>query len=125
MGYPFVLRGDLCGDVVLPSMCEVRRQFQGLPAIDPVAAVEAGWQAVAEQVAALGGGARVALAVGSRGIGDLVPIVRAVSERLRAAGCAPFIVPAMGSPGGALVENEQHHSAALRIVAACPRSLRA
>jgi len=101
VGYPFVLRGDLCGDVVLPSMCEVRRQFQGLPAIDPVAAVEAGWQGVAEQVAALGGGARVALAVGSRGIGDLVPIVRAVSERLRAAGCAPFIVPAMGSHGGA------------------------
>ena len=125
MAYPFALRSDFAGGVRLPLMCEVRRRFQAPPAIDPVAATEAGRQGVARQVAALGGGARVAVAVGSRGSGDLVAVVRAVSERLRVAGCAPFIVPAMGSPGGALVENEQHHSAALRIVAACPRSLRA
>lgn len=106
MGYPFVLRSDIAGDVTLPLMCEVRQQFQVLPAIDPVAAIEAGWQGVAQQVAALGRGARVAVAVGSRGIGDLVPIVRAVIDRLRAAGCAPFIVPAMGSHGGATAEGQ-------------------
>ena len=96
-----MLRSDVAGDVKLPLMCAVRQRFQVLPAIDPVAAIEVEWQGVAPQVAALGGGARVAVAVGSRGIGDLVAIVRAVVDRLRAAGCAPFIVPAMGSHGGA------------------------
>ena len=106
MGYPFVLRRDVAGNVTLPLMCEVRQHFHVLPAIDPAVAIEDGWQGVAQQVAALDRGARVAVAVGSRGIRDLVPIVRAVIHRLRGAGCAPFIVPAMGSHGGATAEGQ-------------------
>jgi hypothetical protein len=39
--------------------------------------------------------------VGSRGITDLPPIVAGVLEQLKAAGAQPFIIPAMGSHGGA------------------------
>jgi hypothetical protein len=46
-------------------------------------------------------GARIALAVGSRGIADLAVMVRAAVSWARAAGAEPFIVPAMGSHGGA------------------------
>jgi antitoxin (DNA-binding transcriptional repressor) of toxin-antitoxin stability system len=46
-------------------------------------------------------GDRVAIAVGSRGIANLVPIVRAVVEELQALGGRPFVVAAMGSHGGA------------------------
>jgi hypothetical protein len=106
VGYPFVLRRDVAGDVALPLMCDVRQRFHVLPAVDPVAAIAADWSRVASQVAALDSGAPVAVAVGSRGIGDLVPIVRAVIARLRAAGCAPFIVPAMGSHGGATAKGQ-------------------
>lgn len=43
----------------------------------------------------------VAIAVGSRGIDRIAQIVRALVDHLRARGADPFIVPAMGSHGGA------------------------
>jgi Lactate racemase N-terminal domain len=46
-------------------------------------------------------GARVAVAVGSRGITNLCEIVAAVIGELRRAGAEPFVMPAMGSHGGA------------------------
>jgi len=51
-------------------------------------------------------GARIAVAVGSRGITNLQAIVAAVLENLKAAGARPFIVPAMGSHGGATPEGQ-------------------
>jgi hypothetical protein len=46
-------------------------------------------------------GARVAIAVGSRGVADIVPVVKSTVSCLREAGADPFIVPAMGSHGSA------------------------
>ncbi len=46
-------------------------------------------------------GARIGVAVGSRGISQLRPIVATVLELLKAAGAEPFLLPAMGSHGGA------------------------
>jgi hypothetical protein len=46
-------------------------------------------------------GARIAVAVGSRGISNLSAVVAEVIRILRGAGAQPFIVPAMGSHGGA------------------------
>src|SRR5262249_21458551 len=51
-------------------------------------------------------GSRVAIAVGSRGIMRLAEVVAAVVRRLRAVGAQPFIVPAMGSHGGATAEGQ-------------------
>lgn len=51
-------------------------------------------------------GAAVAVGVGSRGIANIAVIVREVLEGLRARGCRPFIVPAMGSHGGATAEGQ-------------------
>lgn len=52
-------------------------------------------------------GMRIAVGVGSRGIANLAEIVMAVCDRIRAAGAAPFIVPAMGSHGGATPSGQQ------------------
>ena len=52
-------------------------------------------------------GARVALAVGSRGIVRLAEITRAVAEEVRRRGATPFVVPAMGSHGGATAEGQR------------------
>jgi hypothetical protein len=46
-------------------------------------------------------GARVAVAVGSRGISGLQLVVTTMVEEIRSRGGEPFIVPAMGSHGGA------------------------
>jgi hypothetical protein len=51
--------------------------------------------------------ASVAVGVGSRGIANLPLIVKAVIDRLRAAGARPFVIPAMGSHGGATAEGQR------------------
>jgi len=51
-------------------------------------------------------GARIAVAVGSRGISNLEETVREVVAILKDAGAQPFIVPAMGSHGGATAEGQ-------------------
>ncbi|HHY33542.1 MAG TPA: DUF2088 domain-containing protein [Firmicutes bacterium] len=52
-------------------------------------------------------GGRVAIAVGSRGLAGLPEIVASVAEAVRARGARPFIVPAMGSHGGATAEGQR------------------
>jgi hypothetical protein len=51
-------------------------------------------------------GARIAVAAGSRGITDLALFVSATVKLLTDAGAAPFIVPAMGSHGGATPDGQ-------------------
>lgn len=53
-------------------------------------------------------GHRIAIAVGSRGIGSLPEIVKTTVEELKKIGCAPYIVPAMGSHGGATDDGQAH-----------------
>jgi hypothetical protein len=55
----------------------------------------------------IGTGMRVAIAVGSRGIANLPLIVRATVRWLEDRGAHPFIVPAMGSHGGATAAGQQ------------------
>ncbi len=51
-------------------------------------------------------GAKIAVAVGSRGIQNLSTIVHVVIRYLKQKGALPFIIPAMGSHGGATVEGQ-------------------
>jgi hypothetical protein len=53
-------------------------------------------------------GMRVAVGVGSRGITNLAEIVHSVINLLRAYGAEPFIIPAMGSHGGATPSGQQN-----------------
>jgi len=52
-------------------------------------------------------GARIAVAVGSRGIANIATIVQTAVTTLRRYGAEPFIVPAMGSHGGATPEGQR------------------
>jgi hypothetical protein len=51
-------------------------------------------------------GSRVAITVGSRGIADITTVIRTVIDELKDIGAQPFIVPAMGSHGGATAEGQ-------------------
>ena len=51
-------------------------------------------------------GMEVAVTAGSRGISNIVPILGAVVGILKEAGALPFVVPAMGSHGGATAEGQ-------------------
>lgn len=58
-------------------------------------------------LAAMKPGATVAVGVGSRGIANIPVIVKATVDGLRAAGMKPFVLPAMGSHGGATAEGQR------------------
>ena len=51
-------------------------------------------------------GMEVAITAGSRGVSNIVPILRSLVHILKEAGASPFIVPAMGSHGGATAEGQ-------------------
>ncbi len=52
-------------------------------------------------------GTEVAIAVGSRGITDLTTVVERVVRWVRVQGGVPFLIPAMGSHGGATAEGQR------------------
>jgi hypothetical protein len=60
-------------------------------------------------------GARLAVAVGSRGINNVFLIVRTTVDVLKEMGYRPFIVAAMGSHGGATAEGQRELLAEYRI----------
>lgn len=51
-------------------------------------------------------GARIAITAGSRGMGGFVELVQGCVDAVKEAGGQPFIVPAMGSHGGATAEGQ-------------------
>ena len=89
--------------IAFPRMMRVRQVFEETPPVDIPAAVAAGMEVVRGD---LKPGLRVAVAVGSRGIANLNDIVAAVIGQLKDAGTEPYIVPAMGSHGGATSEGQ-------------------
>jgi hypothetical protein len=94
---------ELRCEAPLPRMVRVRQRFDA-PRLDDVEA------AVAEQLRMLDGqvrpGMRVGITAGSRGIANLARILRAAGEAVRRLGGDPFVVPAMGSHGGATAEGQ-------------------
>lgn len=89
-----------------PRMLRVRQLFATPPPLDLPAAIRDALRALNLE-AVLPPAARVAVAVGSRGITHLLPITRAILERLKADGARPFVVTAMGSHGGATPEGQR------------------
>lgn len=104
----------ICGDVRLPRMRAARQQFP-TDAIDDVAAATRRTLETSGCLAAIKPGARIALCVGSRGLASLSDLVAATVAAIRAAGGEPFIVPAMGSHGGATAEGQTEMLATLGV----------
>jgi hypothetical protein len=82
----------------LPRMTKVRQHFPGAALEDPLQTLRRQLQQTALQ---LRPGARVAVAAGSRGIANVAAFTRAVVDFLAETGARPFVLPAMGSHGGA------------------------
>lgn len=92
--------------VPLADFYILERKAPSRPKIDDVGgAVRAALSGLGVQAEKLQG-KRLALTVGSRGIANLQEIVRAVCGWLKEQGARPFIIPAMGSHGGATAEGQ-------------------
>lgn len=90
---------------MLPLMHMIHQNFAVPPPVDVAAEIAKEWIRIRERIH-ISQGARVAVGVGSRGITNLVEVVRAVVACLKKSGAEPFIIPAMGSHGGASAEGQ-------------------
>lgn len=98
---------ELIESVVLPEMFEIEQNLSSSPILDDVyESIQRAWASVHDQITWPSVGGRVAVAVGSRGVRSLPIITRATVDYLRSNGFCPFIIPAMGSHGGATGEGQ-------------------
>lgn len=93
-------------EAVLPAVHRVRLDQPTAPAIADIEGTVHEALATSAELAALKPGSRVAVAVGSRGIAAIAKLAAATVAWLRRQHLEPFIVPAMGSHGGATAEGQ-------------------
>lgn len=103
---PILLEEDLKRP--LPRMYKVRQQFKEDRLNDDEVPNVVREQLAKDEIRSqIKPGMRIAVAVGSRGIRNLYPIVESVIETLKAQGAKPFIVSAMGSHGNGTEEGQR------------------
>ena len=98
-------------DIPIPRMVRIRQRFDDTTIVDLQAVLR-------EQLAKPGmverilPGQQIAIAVGSRGVANIAEITRITIQAIKAVGAIPFIIPSMGSHGGATAEGQTevlHH----------------
>ena len=96
-------RGIIMDDALLPSMARILQTINA-PVIEDVVSE------VRKQISLVSPayiqGKRIAITAGSRGITDIRIVLQTVVQELRSQGAQPFLVPAMGSHGGATAEGQ-------------------
>ena len=100
---PFEAVRDLHYDAPFPRMLPVRQKFDAPQVRDVAAATREALEPLRGRISP---GMSVALTAGSRGIHDKPEVLRATGAWLRSLGAEPFVVPAMGSHGGATAEGQ-------------------
>jgi hypothetical protein len=98
----------------IPLFFTLRQTFDR-PRVGDLATTVRGEVEKALPAGSVAAGARVGVAVGSRGIRDIATVVRVAVEVLKARGARPFILPAMGSHGGATAEGQRQLIAHYRV----------
>ncbi len=90
----------------LPRMAKVKQHFAAT-ALDDVEASVRQTLAAADLAGSIAAGQRIAVSSGSRGIANIPLITRTVVDCVKEAGGQPFLLPAMGSHGGANPEGQK------------------
>ncbi len=98
----------------MPRFLRVHQRFPR-PLVSDIPAAVAQAMGSVEGAARLGGGKRVAITAGSRGIARIPEILAAVVRQVRQYGGSPFLVPTMGSHGRATAEGQRQMLAELGI----------
>jgi hypothetical protein len=97
---------QLLGTIPIPRMSRVLHAIQTPPELDDLEAALRARLRSNEAARTIQAGSRIAIGVGSRGIDRLPLLVRTLVDELRSLGAEPFIVPAMGSHGGATPDGQ-------------------
>jgi len=102
------------GALPLPQFQRIRQEFPRPSVADIDEAVLQSVESLPD-ISALCRGKRIAVTAGSRGISQIAQILAALVRTLRHFGADPFIVPAMGSHGGATAEGQVYMLSTLGI----------
>jgi hypothetical protein len=94
--------------LALPRFFKIRQALPEDHLADVAATVRAELDRIGLSSRVLQPGWSVAITAGSRGIASIPLVIRTVAEVVRAAGAEPFVVPAMGSHGGATPAGQRH-----------------
>ena len=113
---------ELLQDVPLPKMVKIKQHFPTscVMQVEKTLQTQLGKPEIADKIKS---GMKIAVAVGSRGLADLPTLVRTTISAIKLRGAVPFIVPAMGSHGGATAEGQIEVLANLGVTeesAGCP-----
>jgi hypothetical protein len=87
----------------LPPLHRLRQTYANRPAVDIPATISSEFEKLTERIRP---GQSIAIGVGSRGITSILEIVHSVIGELKSRGAVPFLVPAMGSHGGATPDGQ-------------------
>jgi len=101
--------------IALPRQMLVEARLARHPLRDPAGETR---ERLSARLDAAWKGRRVAVAAGSRGIDRIAEVVGAVAATLRARGASPFVIPAMGSHGGATAPGQAEVLATLGVTEA-------
>ena len=97
---------ELVKDIPIPMMAKVKQTFDATEIEDVTAALNDQFQQ--KNIGSLiNPGMQIAVAVGSRGLDRLVEMTKATIDEIKRHGGEPFIVPCMGSHGGATAEGQK------------------
>lgn len=97
---------SILDQIQLPRMVRVRQKFDETM-LDDIPGEVVRQLSRTEISSQIRPGMTIAVGVGSRGIHQIDVIVRTALDYLKACGAEPFIVPAMGSHGGATAEGQR------------------
>jgi len=89
-----------------PKMTRIRQEFNTQPIKDIPETVRSELKKLSLRKK-IRPGAKVAITAGSRGIANLATVIATLVDELKALGAKPFIIPAMGSHGGATAKGQQ------------------
>ena len=112
---PFV--ASLVSDTFVPKMFRVRQVFPR-PRIDPadIPGIIDGLLSEEKFASRVKPGMRIAITAGSRGIANSALTTKCIADFCKKQGAHPFVVPAMGSHGGATAEGQREILAGYGIV---------
>ena len=99
---------QLCAEVKLPKMLKVKQLFDRqrieIAKIPDVIFTEMARSELGDYIKP---GKRIAITCGSRGVANVAIITRSIADFVKSRGAHPFVVPAMGSHGGATAEGQR------------------
>ncbi|MCA0987298.1 lactate racemase domain-containing protein [Guptibacillus algicola] len=91
--------------MAFPKVAKIRQTFD-VKSIPDVSKVIEDQFSTIEANQKIKPGMEIAITVGSRGIANIATLVKGIADEVKKRGATPFIIPAMGSHGGATAEGQ-------------------